>query len=121
MEQARWEPDAGRRSFTGNRSPTKGSAMTTPIVNEIPRHLEPITEDPFLSAGDQPRVVAHSLRELDHRRSDGIDVTLLWRQSDGQVLVAVCDTKTGQAFEIAVDPAHSLNAFHHPFAYAASR
>jgi hypothetical protein len=95
--------------------------MTTPIVNEIPRHLEPITEDPFLSAGDQARVVAHSRRELDHRRSDGIDVTLQWRQSDGQVLVAVCDTKTGQAFEITVDPAHSLNAFHHPFAYAASR
>jgi hypothetical protein len=95
--------------------------MTTPIVNEIPRHLEPTTEDPFLSAGDQPRVVAPSVRELDHRRSDGIDVTLLWRPSDGQVVVAVRDTKTGQAFELEVDPAHSLNAFHHPFAYAASR
>ena len=95
--------------------------MTTPIVNEIRRHLEPPTEDPFLAAGDQPRVVAPSVRELDHRRSDGIDVTLLWRPSDGQVLVAVCDTKTGRAFELQVDPAHSLNAFHHPFAYAASR
>jgi hypothetical protein len=95
--------------------------MTTPIVNEIPRHLEPTTEDPFLSVGDQPRVVAPSVRELDHRRSDGIDVTLLWRPSDAQVLVAVSDTKTGQAFEIAVDPAHSRNAFQHPFAYAASR
>jgi hypothetical protein len=95
--------------------------MTTPIVNEIPRHLEPISEDPFLPCGEQARVVASSVRELDHRRSDGIDVTLLWRPSDGQVLVAVCDTKTGQAFELQVDPAHSLNAFHHPFAYAASR
>jgi hypothetical protein len=95
--------------------------MTTPIVNEIPRHLEPTTEDPFLSAGDQPRVVAPSVRELDHRRGDRIDVTLLWRTSDGQVVVAVHDTKTGQAFELEVDPAHSLNAFHHPFAYAGSR
>jgi hypothetical protein len=95
--------------------------MTTPIVNEIRRHLEPVSEDSFLSSDDRARVGTPSARELDHRRSDGIDVTLLWRPSDGQVLVAVCDSKTGEAFEIDADPAHSLDVFHHPFVYTASR
>ena len=95
--------------------------MTTPIVNEVPRQLESISEDPFISSGEQQRVAVPAVRELDHRRSDGIDVTLLWRPSDNQLVVAVSDAKTGRAFEIGVDPAHSLDVFHHPFAYAALR
>jgi hypothetical protein len=60
------------------------------------------------------------LRELDHRRVDGIDVWLLWREDDGQVLVSVADDKTGDRFTIEVrDGEQALDVFHHPYAYAA--
>ena len=47
----------------------------------------------------QPRT--HTTRELDRRTGDGIEVRLLWSQNDGHVTVAVTDTKTGEAFELA--------------------
>jgi hypothetical protein len=60
------------------------------------------------------------LRELDHRRTDGIDVWLLWREDDGQVVVSVADGKTGDRFTIEVrDDDKPLDVFHHPYAYAA--
>ena len=59
-------------------------------------------------------------RELDSRSGDGIEVRLLWRQNDGQVTVAVTDTKTGEAFELPVgEGERALDVFHHPYAYAA--
>jgi hypothetical protein len=58
-------------------------------------------------------------RELDSRTSDGIEVRLLWNPCDGQVSVAVDDTKTGQAFELRVRHGdRPLDVFNHPFAYA---
>lgn len=57
------------------------------------------------------------LRELDHRRGDGYDVTLLWSARSGKVYVAVEDARTSEAFRIAVDPARALDAFNHPYAY----
>jgi len=63
-----------------------------------------------------------SLRELAHRRNDGIDITMLWDPAADQVMVAVDDTKSGEAFEILVAPGERpLDVFHHPFAYAAYR
>jgi hypothetical protein len=94
--------------------------MTTPTVTELPRRLEPTTADPFLDAAHQvgaPPVI----REFDRRASDGIDVRLLWNQTDDRILVAVVDSKTGDAFEIEVEAGESLAAFHHPYAYAAFR
>ena len=60
-----------------------------------------------------------TLRELDHRVSDGIDVRLLWRPHDDRVLVDVSDAKTGESFtlEVGADQ-RALDVFHHPFAYA---
>ena len=57
------------------------------------------------------------LRELDHRRGDGFDVTLLWSERTGKVYVAVEDARTSEAFRIAVEPARAMDAFHHPYAY----
>ena len=60
-----------------------------------------------------------TLRELDHRVSDGIDVRLLWRPHDDRALVAVSDAKTGESFTIEVGAGQRpLDVFHHPFAYA---
>ena len=62
---------------------------------------------------------ARTTRELDSRTSDGVDVRLLWHSSENRVSVAVSDTKTGEAFELAVRQGQSpLDVFHHPFAYA---
>jgi hypothetical protein len=58
------------------------------------------------------------LRELDHRQSDGIDVRLLWNSATNRVSVSVHDTKLGESFELDVDGAEALDAFHHPYAYA---
>lgn len=61
-------------------------------------------------------------RELDSRTSDGIHVRLLWQPDDGRVLVAVHDTKTGEAFEVPVpDGEQALDVFRHPYAYVAAR
>jgi hypothetical protein len=61
-------------------------------------------------------------RELDSRTSDGIHVRLLWHPEDDQVSVAVNDTKTGEAFELPIHKGEpALEAFYHPYAYAAMR
>ena len=63
-----------------------------------------------------------SMRELDSRSSDGIDVQLLWRARDGKVLVAVLDTRSDEAFCLEVrDGERPLDVYHHPYAYAARR
>jgi hypothetical protein len=60
------------------------------------------------------------VRELDRRNDDGFDVVLLWSSSTNQVFVTIVDERDGESFEIEVDPADALDAFHHAFAYAAS-
>jgi hypothetical protein len=58
------------------------------------------------------------VRELDHRTSDGIDVKLLWNSVTNRISVAVRDARAGHEFELAVDGAEALEAFHHPYAFA---
>ena len=59
-------------------------------------------------------------RELDQRSGDGIEVRLLWSPTRDEIFVTVCDDN-GESFELAVRPHEALDAFNHPFAYAASR
>lgn len=59
-----------------------------------------------------------AIRELDQRTSDSIDVRLLWNAATDEVVVAVHDTRSDESFEVRVEPADALLAFHHPFAYA---
>ena len=59
------------------------------------------------------------IEELDQREGDGLQVSLLWNPSDDTVSVLVVDTKGDKGFELQVDPELALDAFHHPFAYAA--
>ncbi len=63
-----------------------------------------------------------SVRELDSRVSNGIQVRMLWRQLDDSVWVVVVDTRSGHRFRVEV-AAHErpLDVFEHPFAYAATR
>ena len=60
-------------------------------------------------------------RELAARESDGIQVLLLWHPDENAVTVSVEDARVGERFELAIAPERALDAFHHPFAYAADR
>jgi hypothetical protein len=59
------------------------------------------------------------IRELAVRESDGINVVLLWYPSSDAVTVSVEDARVGECFQLAVAPNRALDAFYHPFAYAA--
>ncbi len=56
-------------------------------------------------------------RELDYREGDGLEVALVWYPGRDAIAVKVLDTRTGERFEIPVDPASARDAFEHPFAY----
>ena len=58
-------------------------------------------------------------RELAARESDGIHVVLLWHPSENSLTVTVEDARGDSTFELAVAPDRALDAFYHPFAYAA--
>jgi hypothetical protein len=60
-------------------------------------------------------------RELAHRTSDGLEVWLLWTKADGRLFVLVHDGRLGASFELEVDASSALDAFEHPYAYAAFR
>ena len=92
--------------------------MLTPTVTESSLHLEPAAADAFIDHA--PKIIgARRIRELDHRRTDGIDVRLLWSQVDDAILLVVSDSKTGDAFSVEVERPDALEAFHHPYSYAA--
>jgi hypothetical protein len=59
--------------------------------------------------------------ELAHRTSEGIHVYLFWNQLSSRVTVRVFDERTNNGFELEVDSRDALDAFNHPFAYAARR
>lgn len=61
------------------------------------------------------------LRELAHRESDGIEVTLLWNEADDRLTVSVLDVKTGQFFELDAPRATALDVYYHPYSHAALR
>ena len=62
---------------------------------------------------------ATQMRELAAREGDGIQVTLLWHPGDDALTVSVEDTRAGRGFRLAVAPDRALDAFYHPYAYAA--
>ncbi len=57
--------------------------------------------------------------ELAHRTNSGIDVYLFWEERTNRITVDVLDERTGDNFELEVDGRHALEAFNHPYAYAA--
>jgi hypothetical protein len=80
---------------------------------------------PHLPSSQRRRTVATTTitqkTELAHRTSEGIHVYLLWNQLSSRVTVRVFDERTNNGFELEVDGRDALDAFNHPFAYAARR
>jgi hypothetical protein len=58
-------------------------------------------------------------RELAVRESDGVHVLLLWHPDENALTVSVEDGRAGDHFQLVVAPDRALDAFYHPFAYAA--
>jgi hypothetical protein len=79
-----------------------------------------ITLRSFEGGPEMATSAATERRELAHRTGDGIEVTLLWTKSTNSVAIAVADTHSGKEFEFEVDGSRALDAFNHPYAYAAT-
>ena len=59
------------------------------------------------------------IRELDHRKSNGIEVTLLWNARTKAISVSVVEEPGATSIQFEVPPADALDAFRHPYVYAA--
>jgi hypothetical protein len=60
-----------------------------------------------------------SLTELATRRNDALEITLFWAPADDSVHVSVLNERTGRTVAFPVERSRALDAFYHPFAYAA--
>ena len=58
-------------------------------------------------------------RELAARHDNGLQILLLWHPREDALTVSVEDTGAGDRFQLAVERNRALDAFYHPFAYAA--
>jgi hypothetical protein len=58
-------------------------------------------------------------RELAHRSSSGLDVTLFWDSQTDELLVCVSDERRGAYFEIHPERDSALDVFYHPYVYYA--
>jgi hypothetical protein len=65
--------------------------------------------------------VSAPTRELAQRRSGTVEVLLLWHPEIDRVELSVRDLATGAGFRLEVAPAEAIDAFYHPYAYAARR
>ena len=90
-----------------------GDALAKLLADDSPAFVERMALD--TTTDEAPR------RELAHRTSDGIEVTLLWCECHDTVAVQVSDTGSGNLFEVVVPRERALDAFHHPYAYAAQQ
>ncbi len=59
--------------------------------------------------------------ELAVRENDGLAVSLFWSKATDRVRVVVVDQISKERLHLDVPAACALDAYHHPFAYAAGR
>jgi hypothetical protein len=90
-----------------------------PGTGTVVRHLRPDFARPEHEVPPEPDTMDKNTTELAYRRGAGIEVTLLWHRTNGDLTVAVTDVASGASFELPVSPDDALIAFHHPYAYAA--
>ena len=60
-------------------------------------------------------------KELARREYDGLVVSLFWSKAADRVTVSVADQKLDEELHLDVPGTCALDAFYHPFAYAAGR
>jgi hypothetical protein len=85
------------------------------------RHLRPEVADLEHEVPPEPDMMDQGTAELAYRRGAGIEVTLLWHRTSGELTVSVTDAASGASFELPVAADEALAAFHHPYGYAAAK
>src|SRR5947209_17560184 len=116
-------------SGTGSRTPrvsvpnvsTPGRRSDTPWTRWDATAVLEITLMSFEGGMEMTTSTATQRRELAQRTGDGIEVTLLWTESTNSVTLAVIDSHSAEELEFEVDAGCALDAFNHPYAYAAAR
>jgi len=58
-------------------------------------------------------------RELAQRETGSVEVRLLWDAEADRVEISLHDSATNAGFQVDVAPGDALDAFYHPYAYAA--
>jgi hypothetical protein len=66
-------------------------------------------------------VVEEPTRELAQRRTGSVEVLLLWHPISNKVELRIHDTSSEEDFGFRVPPGEAMEAFRHPYAYAARR
>lgn len=61
------------------------------------------------------------IRELAHRSDDGLEISLLWKETTDELIVTVLDASSGELLEMAAQHENALDVFNHPYAYPALR
>lgn len=61
----------------------------------------------------------NQVTELAHRLNGGVEVALSWHSDGGELVLSVADSASGDAFAFEVDSSIAIDAFYHPYAYAA--
>ena len=74
----------------------------------------------MLRLGEQQLPEPVAPRELAHRSSGSVDVTLYWDSTHVEVMVELIDRAGGASFQLVVPSDRALDAFHHPYAYASA-
>jgi hypothetical protein len=90
-----------------------------PGTGTVVRDLRPDFARPEQEVPPEPDTMDKNTTELACRRGAGIEVTLLWHRTNGELTVSVTDAASGASFELSVSPDEALTAFHPPYAYAA--
>ena len=62
-------------------------------------------------------IATGSRRELAHRVSGGLEITLYWNPHDDSTSITVHQLTSWETISFPVRPDHALHAFHHPFAH----
>lgn len=83
------------------------------------RRLRPEVAGPGHEVPPEPDMTDQDTAELACRRGAGLEVTLRWHRTTGELTVSVTDAASGAWFELPVAADEALAAFHHPYAYAA--
>lgn len=67
------------------------------------------------------RTESNERRELARRAVDGIDVRLFWSKPTNRLTIEAYDSRADEVLEFEVEPHAALEAFNHPYGYAATR
>ena len=71
-----------------------------------------------ITEGAGMTTVATLRRELAHRSTDGIEVSLFWSKPSNRVTIELVDGRIDERLEFEVARERALDAFRHPYAYA---